>query len=62
MFPEGWEINVEDLVRYIKGLGPAAGTIGTMKKVRREIQVTMLILIDSNFVATMWQKRICENA
>jgi hypothetical protein len=47
MFPEDCEINVEDLVRYMKGLGPAAGTNGTMEKVRREIQVTMHILKDS---------------
>lgn len=47
IFPEDYEINMEDLVRYIKGLGPSAGTIGTMEKVRREIQVTMNILKDS---------------
>ncbi|XP_058742959.1 uncharacterized protein LOC131615814 [Vicia villosa] len=50
MFPEDYEINMEDLVRYIKGLGPSAGTSGPMEKVRREIQVTMNILKDSHLL------------
>ncbi|KAK7391148.1 hypothetical protein VNO78_19556 [Psophocarpus tetragonolobus] len=44
MFPEGCEINVEDLVRYMKGFGQ---TSGSMKKVRREIGVAIRTLKDS---------------
>ncbi|TKY51600.1 Disease resistance protein [Spatholobus suberectus] len=44
MFPEGCEINVEDLVRYMTGYGPAAGR---MEKVRREIRAAIRTLRDS---------------
>lgn len=60
MFPEDYEINVEDLVRYMKGLGPAAGTTGTMEKVRREIQVAIHTLRDSYLLQPCGKKEFVK--
>ena len=45
IFPEDYEIKVEDLVRFGKGIGPV-GAILTMEKSRREMHVAINILLD----------------
>ncbi|KAJ1389582.1 P-loop containing nucleoside triphosphate hydrolase [Sesbania bispinosa] len=60
MFPEDCEIGVEDLVRYMKGLGPAAGTTGTMEKVRREIQVAIYFLRDAYLLQPSGQREFVK--
>ncbi|KAI4308197.1 hypothetical protein L6164_031295 [Bauhinia variegata] len=47
MFPEDDEIEVEDLVRFGKGLRQAKWAIGRMEKARREVYVALNNLLDS---------------
>ncbi|KAF7816253.1 putative disease resistance protein [Senna tora] len=58
IFPEDYEIKVEDLVRFGKGLGPV-GTRGITDKARKEMHAAVNILVDSCLLLHLDNRRGC---